>query len=615
MALWRWTFARFRVLLALALIGVLPFVILTDLGTASNEIDLILDEGVVGLDRSEQVLQTLLDLRADVLNTLIPASEADRIAIASRLSAKLEALDQQNDRLAELELKNLLHGDENVALKALIDATEESVRQVIEQIRAPGGDIAVSVRDAMSVSSQIDECATELHSLSTRVAARARVADSEIPDSLDGARVGTIALSVVAALIGIAGLVRSARGVTPAWRTRALIAEPGSSLRILHVLTHTDSTRGGAIQALLLANAQKARGHHVEVVANTWKRGAPFHETFRPWMERGLPFHFYGMHDPQGAWCPPAEALRFREFLRAGGFDVIHVHRDKALLFALASSVGIEVPAFVSQRGTTHAFRHRSVALAHRSRRVHRIVAVAQAVKDSLVEQGVDGTKIEVVYGSFDVDRFDPARVDHDRVRNELGVGPQTKIVAVLGELNHRKDPGTYLRAFGMLARKRDDVLFVHAGNATGPRKDEFFALGAKQCGDRLRFLGWRSDVPELLAAADIVVNASAKNEGLTGVVREALAMARAVVCTATDGNPEIVIDGETGKLVPPRDPAALAAAIASLLDDAALRERLGAAGRALVLAKMTNEVRDARVEAIYREVLAERATVTAPRS
>ncbi len=614
MAVGAWILSRWRYLIALGIVVLCAVGVLAHVRSVRREIDLILDEGVVGLDRSEQVLQTLLDLRAGVLSTLIPSSESDRSAIASDLSTRLLALDRQNDRLDQLELENLLHGDEGVALKALIDSTERSVGQVIDQIRAPGGDIAISARDASAVSAQIDACATELHSLSTRVAARARVADSEIPNSLDIASMLTIALGGVALLLGLVGLVRAAR--SPIARRIAPLVVPDSTapLRILHVLTHTDATRGGAIQALILAREQKARGHHVEVVANTWDAGTPVHATFRPWIEQGLEMHFHGMHDPQGVFCPPGEVLRFRSFLREREFDVVHVHRDKALLFTLAASFGLDVPVFASQRGTTHKFRHKSVALAHRSRRVHRIVAVASAVKDALVAQGVEARKVEVVYGSFDVDRFDPARVDRTRVRRELGITDDVKLVLVLGELNPRKDPPSFIRAFGILAERRKDVAFVHAGNAAEERKEKYFTLAQKKCGDRLRFLGWRGDVPELLAACDVFVNSSSRNEGLTGTVREALAMARAVVCTRTDGNPEIVLDGATGLLVPPREPELLADAIERLLDDPERRARLGAAGRALVLSKMTTAARATRVEEIYREVIRERVNALTAR-
>jgi glycosyltransferase involved in cell wall biosynthesis len=107
----------------------------------------------------------------------------------------------------------------------------------------------------------------------------------------------------------------------------------------------------------------------------------------------------------------------------------------------------------------------------------------------------------------------------------------------------------------------------------------------------------------------DVVVCASTRGEGLTGSVREALAMARPVVSTDVAGNRELVRHGETGLLVPVREPDSLAAAIAQLLDDREQAGRLGRAGRALVLEVCTDDARTACVEELYRELLAERAS------
>ncbi|MBK6941399.1 MAG: glycosyltransferase [Planctomycetes bacterium] len=617
--------SRVSVFVLLVAFGALAYFSVREVEKAQKEIDLILDEGVVGLDRAEDMLQSLLDLRAAVISSLLPATAADRIALARELDDRLAALDRQNDRLAELQLEHMLREDESLALKGLVDVAEESVRQIVTQIRTPGGDVAVSVRDATDVSAEIDACAAELHALSTRVAGRARVADSEIPDALTNAQHLTVAmasLSFAIALFGLVRVVASRRSAVAEYvAKRALgrtarvpvMAAPEPRLRIVHVLSHTDATRGGAIQALLLAREQKRAGHDVVVIANSKSRHRAAHATFRPWMDAGIEIRFLPMGAPQRVWMSPRGVMRMRSLLRSIPHDVIHVHRDRALLYVLAATAGMEPPALISQRGTTRRFRHVVIAVAHRSPCVHRIVAVAQAVKDSLVEQNVDAAKVEVVYGSFDVGRFDPERVDRARARRELGIADDQFVLLALGELNPRKDPATYIDAFARVMTTHPEVVALHAGDAKAERRTEYERLGAERCGERLRFLGWRPDVPELLAAADVVVNASVGDEGLTGTVREALAMGKAVVCTKTDGNPELIEDGVTGILVQKRKPEVMARAIETLLADPALRARLGAAGRQRVLERMTLAVRVPRVEQIYREVLAERLAAAGP--
>jgi glycosyltransferase involved in cell wall biosynthesis len=615
------TRARVFAFVVLLVFCALAFVSVREVEKAQREIDLILDEGVVGLDRAEDMLQSLLDLRTAVISTLLPATAADREALALELEDRLVALDRQNDRLAELQLEHMLHEDESIALTGLVDVAEESVRQVVAQVRVPGGDMAVSVRKATDVSAQLDACAAELHALATRVAGRARVADSAIPEALSQAQHLTLAMASLTFLIAVFGLVRVVESrrarLAESIATRVLARTPqppivvagDRPLRIVHVLSHTDATRGGAIQALLLAREQQRAGHHVTVIANSKSRRREAHATFKPWSDAGLDFRMLPMGAPQRVWMSPRGVMRMRAMLKSIPHDVIHVHRDRALLYVLAATAGMEPPALISQRGTTRRFRHVVIAIAHRSPCVHRIIAVAQAVKDALVEQNVDAAKVDVVYGSFDVDRFDPQRIDRAAARKALRIAADQFVLLALGELNPRKDPATYIDAFARVMAQHPHVVALHAGDAKAERRAEYERLANERCGDRMRFLGWRSDVPELLAAADVVVNASVGDEGLTGTVREALAMAKPVVCTQTDGNPELVTDEVTGILVPRRKPGVMAEAIVRLMNDPALRERLGTAGRERVLERMTLAVRAPRVEQIYREVLASRSS------
>ena len=120
---------------------------------------------------------------------------------------------------------------------------------------------------------------------------------------------------------------------------------------------------------------------------------------------------------------------------------------------------------------------------------------------------------------------------------------------------------------------------------------------------DRVHFLGFRSDVPDLLAACDIFVLPSLC-EGLPLAILEAMAAWKPVVATAISGTDETVVHGVTGLLVPPADPAALAGAIQSLLADPEASRRLGLAGRARVAREFLVETMVARVEAVYQELL-----------
>ena len=120
--------------------------------------------------------------------------------------------------------------------------------------------------------------------------------------------------------------------------------------------------------------------------------------------------------------------------------------------------------------------------------------------------------------------------------------------------------------------------------------------------------IGFRSDMPDVLAAADIVADLSYEGLGITGTLREAMALGVPVIASAAGGNPELVVDGESGLLVPPRDPAAMAAAVRRLLTDAPLAARLARAGRERVEKGFSSEVRLDRIEALYARLISEKS-------
>jgi L-malate glycosyltransferase len=155
------------------------------------------------------------------------------------------------------------------------------------------------------------------------------------------------------------------------------------------------------------------------------------------------------------------------------------------------------------------------------------------------------------------------------------------RLLVHVGAFSPEKDHGTLLEAFQRIAGMQLDLHLVLIGD--GPLRREVERSVPEQLAPRIHFLGSRADAAELLGGADVVV-LSSTIEGLPGVLLEAAARARAIVATDVGGIPEIVDHGRTGLLIPARDPQALSAAISVLLNDDALRARMGSAGRELVL-------------------------------
>jgi glycosyltransferase involved in cell wall biosynthesis len=180
--------------------------------------------------------------------------------------------------------------------------------------------------------------------------------------------------------------------------------------------------------------------------------------------------------------------------------------------------------------------------------------------------------------------RFDRDRVRRGRFRAELGISPGHFLVVSISRFVERKGQAWELAALGPLVASRPDVHVAFAGPCRDEERAWRAALVRRAAGfpgsARIRFLEERPDVPEVLADADLLVRASVE-EGLPNVVLEAMAMRVPVVATAICGTPEAVVDGSTGRLVPPRDPAALRHAVEDLVrTPASRRAALGDAGR-----------------------------------
>jgi glycosyltransferase involved in cell wall biosynthesis len=236
---------------------------------------------------------------------------------------------------------------------------------------------------------------------------------------------------------------------------------------------------------------------------------------------------------------------------------------------------------------------------------VHAIVAVCESIKQGLVDAGVSQDKIEVVYSGTDLDRFHPG-VDGTPIRCELGLTAAELLVAQIGVRSWRGWTDV-ITAMGEVARfePRARLLFV---GVPAPRVAEIAARAAQAgIGGRVLTLPQRADVPAILCASDVVVDASYAGAGITGSIREALACERAVVATAVEGMPELVRDGETGRLVPPRDAAAMAAAIIATLADPTVAQTMARAGRKRVEAHFSLRGKIDAIEALYRRLVLRR--------
>jgi len=281
--------------------------------------------------------------------------------------------------------------------------------------------------------------------------------------------------------------------------------------------------------------------------------------------------------------------------------QVVHAHKGGGRTLVLfARLFGARLPLVVN-RGVSFPLSFGG-RLVDAGPLVAAVVAVCEAIKTDLVRQGMPGEKIEVVYSGTDTRRFDPTRVTGDGVRRELGLAPGAPLVTQIG-VRETKGNDDVIRAFVPVHAARPDARLLMVGarpEKLAPLEALVASLGVAPA---VTIWPYRDDIPEILAASDVCVDASPVGLGITGALRESLAMEVPVVAVAVMGNPELVLPERTGLLVPPHDPAALGGAVLRLLAAPEWARGLGRAGRAWVEDRFSTEGKLRRLEALYRRL------------
>jgi len=335
-------------------------------------------------------------------------------------------------------------------------------------------------------------------------------------------------------------------------------------VRILHV----DPERrwgGGEVQVLALLRELAERGHRSTLAADPAGRLGAAAEAL------GVPVRPLRIANHLDV----VAGLRLRRLVR--GHDVVHFHTARAHAMApFCRRLGARLVVtrrmdYVPAGGPWARWLYNDA--------VDGVIAISEGVRTALVHAGVRPGQVFVVRSGVDLGRVAAPPDARLRVRAAWGAGDDDVVVLVPGSLERRKGHAVLLEA----ARRLNGapMRWVFCGDGS---EREALVRAAAPLGGAVRFEGFRDDMGACLAAADVVALPSLA-EGLGVAALEGAAAALPVVASRVGGLVEAVADGETGLLVAPGDPAALAAAIGRLAADAGLRARLGAAGRARVVA------------------------------
>lgn len=349
------------------------------------------------------------------------------------------------------------------------------------------------------------------------------------------------------------------------------------SLRLLEVITGL--ARGGAeTQMVALALGLRARGWNVRVVSLLQP------EAFVEELEgAGIPVVSLGMRRGQPS---PQAVLRLAALFRRWRPHVVHSHMIHANLLARVARALAPVPVLISTAQNTlevgRSFKtERSTHLAYRLTDflADMTTQVAKEGYERFLRGGAARPdKLVYLPNGVDTHRFAPRPEVRQAKRQELGLGEEFVWLAV-GRLEEAKDYPTLLRAFARVGERHPQtrLLVVGAGSLEEQVKRLASELGL---GESVRFLGLRTDIPELMNAADAYVMSSAW-EGMPMVLLEAHASGLPIVATDVGANRDVVRDGETGFLVPPKAPEVLAAAMERVMAlGPGERGRMGSRGR-----------------------------------
>jgi glycosyltransferase involved in cell wall biosynthesis len=364
-------------------------------------------------------------------------------------------------------------------------------------------------------------------------------------------------------------------------------------MRIFQILEFNQFNTGSVHQMFQAAAGLRQRGHEVTIVS----RPDPVLEE----NARAADVAFAGL--PMRNEFDVVSAWKLGRLFREAKPDVVHVHKGVAHSLALAATFLQPVGAFVVNRGVSFPLDVWN-RIKYRTHRVDRVVTVCEQIKEVIVASGgLPREKVEVVYAGTDVALFDPAKWDARTFRREKGIADDAFLIAQVG-VRTWKGWKQLVDAVESILPAHPLVHLALIGCRDQSERDEVDAY-ARQKGiaDRVTAVEYRADMPNVFASCDLVVDASFAGTGITGTIREAMAMRKPVIATDCGGNRELVSSPEVGWLIPPKEVPPLASAIAEVIDDEARRTRVAANAREHVVGGFSKELRITRLEELYAAI------------
>jgi glycosyltransferase involved in cell wall biosynthesis len=363
----------------------------------------------------------------------------------------------------------------------------------------------------------------------------------------------------------------------------------------VRTILHTEASLGWGGQEIRVFTemlALRDRGHRLLLAAPSRSR---IHAQ-----AVGAGFQVADLDDRKLAY--PQSILRLRALLRRERVEVLNPHSSRDGWLAGLAGRWAGTPLILRSRHVEVDYPNRWSSRLVFGRLPHHVLTTSERISARLVaELGLAPDRVTCIPTGIDLRRFHPGV--KPGLALERGWAPSTPVVGMISVLRSWKGHEHFLRAVALLAPRHPEVEWVIVGE--GPMRPQVEAwIRELGLSGKVHLLGHRDDVPELLASLSVLVLPSYAHEGVPQIVLQAQAVGRAVIGTTIGGIPEIIRDGETGRLIAPANPEALAAALATLLEQPGLRARLGEAAAEVARQNYGLDVMCRRLESIYDRYL-----------
>jgi len=376
-------------------------------------------------------------------------------------------------------------------------------------------------------------------------------------------------------------------------------------INVLHIITRLD--RGGSSEVLLLlAERLNKEIFSTQIISGFTQEPQEDIETYIK--RTGVKIEF--IPDLCRELSPLKEIFALKKLysaIKKVKPDIVHTHSSKAGILGRIAAALCNVPIIIHSPhghvfyGYFGSFQNRLIVFIERvvALLTDRIINLTESGKRDHIELGISSPKkFVVIHCGIELEPFLKVNIERKEKLRHLGIPYDKTVVGTVSRLEPIKGQEYFIQACKLISLKRPDVIFVIVGGGSLENKLKKMAVDL-DIDDRVYFLGHRKDVPELMKLFEIFVLPSL-NEGLGRVLVEAMTVGLPIIATKVGGISDVVLDGKTGLLVPPRDSHNLAESILKLLENKDLVQKMGEKGKARANIFDINKMVE-KIEALYQ--------------